>query len=49
MRGPMVNVSQSELEEVMADVPGGGDAQQRLFSMLTADHSRRMERLGLTP
>lgn len=25
------------------------DAQQRLFSSLTAEHSRRMERLGLTP
>lgn len=26
-----------------------GESQQRLFSMLTAEHSRRMERLGLTP
>lgn len=26
-----------------------GEAQQRLFSTLTAEHSRRMERLGLTP
>lgn len=28
---------------------GTGDVQQRLFSVLTAEHSRRMERLGLTP
>ena len=28
---------------------GSGDPQQRLFSALTAEHSRRMERLGLTP
>lgn len=33
----------------MADAPGTGDVQQRLFSALTAEHSRRMERLGLTP
>lgn len=26
-----------------------GDVQQRLFARLTAEHSRRMERLGLTP
>lgn len=37
------------LEEAMAEEPGQGDAQQRLFAVLTADHSRRMERLGLTP
>ncbi|KGM09097.1 ferritin-like fold-containing protein [Cellulomonas bogoriensis] len=36
---------------VQAQGSGGvpGDAQQRLFSTLTAEHSRRMERLGLTP
>lgn len=37
------------LEDTMADAPGLGDAQQRLFAILTADHTRRMERLGLTP
>ncbi|WP_149204323.1 ferritin-like fold-containing protein [Actinotalea subterranea] len=37
------------LERAMADVPGNGDAQQKLFAALTAEHSRRMERLGLTP
>lgn len=26
-----------------------GEAQQRLFALLTAEHTRRMERLGLTP
>ncbi|WP_024287123.1 ferritin-like fold-containing protein [Cellulomonas sp. KRMCY2] len=37
------------LDLAMADVPGNGDVQQRLFAELTAEHSRRMERLGLTP
>lgn len=37
------------LDRAMADTPGSGDAQQRLFASLTAEHSRRMERLGLTP
>ena len=37
------------LDRAMADAPGSGDAQQRLFACLTAEHSRRMERLGLTP
>ena len=33
----------------LLDFETPGDAQQRLFSALTAEHSRRMERLGLTP
>ncbi|WP_182111909.1 MULTISPECIES: ferritin-like fold-containing protein [unclassified Actinotalea] len=33
----------------LLEVGTPGDAQQRLFSALTAEHSRRMERLGLTP
>lgn len=41
------------LTDAMADDADGhqrgGDAHQRLFAALTADHSRRMERLGLTP
>lgn len=37
------------LEPAMAGTPGTGDAQQRLHSALTAEHTRRMERLGLTP
>ena len=37
------------LEEAATALPGSGDAHQRLFAALTADHSRRMERLGLTP
>jgi hypothetical protein len=40
------------LEQAMADEEGagsGGGTQQRLFAVLTAHHSRRMERLGLTP
>jgi hypothetical protein len=43
------------LEDAMAQPADGeaaqrvGDAHQRLFAALTADHSRRMERLGLTP
>lgn len=36
------------LDRAVADLPGTGDTQQRLFSVLTADHTRRMERLGLT-
>lgn len=36
------------LDEAMADQVGAG-TQQRLFALLTAEHSRRMERLGLTP
>lgn len=34
--------------QALGDEPTG-EAQQRLFSMLTAEHTRRMERLGLTP
>ena len=34
------------LEAAMAD-ERGADAQQRLFALLTAEHSRRMGRLGL--
>jgi len=26
-----------------------GEGQARMFAMLTAEHSRRMQRLGLTP
>ncbi len=46
------------VQHVLADHPDiaallardeGGDPQQRLFAQLTAEHSRRMERLGLTP
>lgn len=37
------------IEASVADLPGAGGPQQRLFAALTADHSRRMERLGLTP
>lgn len=37
------------LDDAVEGMPGSGDAQQRLFAALTADHSRRMERLGLTP
>ncbi|HEY3436564.1 MAG TPA: ferritin-like fold-containing protein [Actinotalea sp.] len=37
------------LDDAVVGLPGSGDAQQRLFGALTADHSRRMERLGLTP
>ena len=37
------------LERAMADAAGTGDPQARLFPVLTAEHSRRMERLGLTP
>ena len=37
------------LEIAMADAPGSGDAQQKVFAVLTGEHSRRMERLGLTP
>lgn len=37
------------LDRAMAGTAGSGDAQQRLFASLTAEHSRRMERLGLTP
>lgn len=29
-------------------VPGDGALQQRLFALLTAEHTRRMDRLGLT-
>ncbi len=29
-------------------LPGDGELQQRLFGALTAEHTRRMERLGLT-
>ena len=36
-------------EEAVADPDASGDAQQRLFAVLTAEHARRMERLGLTP
>lgn len=35
--------------DVRALVGDEPDAQQRLFASLTAEHSRRMERLGLTP
>jgi hypothetical protein len=38
----------SLLEDVAVDLPGTGDPQQRLFALLTAEHTRRMERLGLT-
>ena len=40
---------QGLLEASVVDLPGVGEPQQRLFAVLTADHSRRMERLGLTP
>ena len=40
---------QGLLEASVVDLPGAGEPQQRLFAALTADHSRRMERLGLTP
>ena len=36
------------LVQALGDEPAG-EAQQKLFSMLTAEHTRRMERLGLTP
>ena len=36
------------LDDVAAELPGTGEAQQRVFSILTAEHTRRMERLGLT-
>lgn len=39
---------ESLLDEVVTELPGTGDAQQRLFSLLTAEHTRRMDRLGLT-
>lgn len=35
--------------EIRALVEDAPDGQQRLFASLTAEHSRRMERLGLTP
>ncbi|WP_199424631.1 ferritin-like fold-containing protein [Actinotalea solisilvae] len=35
--------------EIRALVEDAPDGQQRLFAALTAEHSRRMERLGLTP
>jgi hypothetical protein len=34
---------------VQAEDAAAGEAQTRLFATLTAEHSRRMERLGLTP
>lgn len=34
------------LADAVADEQGAGDPQQRLFSHLTAEHSRRMDRLG---
>ncbi|MBO1752738.1 hypothetical protein J4G33_13075 [Actinotalea sp. BY-33] len=37
------------LMQTMDDDVVPGEAQQRLFAVLTAEHSRRMERLGLTP
>ena len=40
---------QGLLEASVADLPGTGEPPQRLYAALTADHSRRMERLGLTP
>ncbi len=33
---------------VEAAVPGDGELQQRVFGALTAEHTRRMDRLGLT-
>jgi hypothetical protein len=36
------------LAQALAD-EAPGDPQQRLFSLLTAEHSRRMDRLGLAP
>lgn len=39
----------AEHPEIRALVEDAPDGQQRLFAALTAEHSRRMERLGLTP
>ena len=36
------------LERALADGPGEQPLQQRLFAVLTAEHTRRMDRLGLT-
>lgn len=37
------------LEEALPKGQSAGELQQRLFAVLTGEHSRRMERLGLTP
>ena len=37
----------AELQRLLEDVVGPADAQQRMFNRLTAEHSRRMDRLGL--
>ena len=36
------------LEEALPRADGAGVLQQRLFAVLTGEHTRRMERLGLT-
>ncbi|NTW41900.1 MAG: hypothetical protein HGA44_18800 [Cellulomonadaceae bacterium] len=38
-----------EIEALLERACPGADPQQKLFASLTAEHSRRMERLGLTP
>ncbi len=43
-----VIVDHPELQRLLADVVGPQEAQQRLFTQLTAEHSRRMDRLGLS-
>ncbi len=43
-----VIVEHPELQGLLAAVVGPLDSQQRLFSQLTAEHSRRMDRLGLS-
>ena len=42
-----VVVAHPELQRLLEDVVGEAEAQQKLFAALTAEHSRRMERLGL--
>lgn len=37
------------LVRALGDDTATGEVQPRLFALLTAEHSRRMERLGLTP
>lgn len=46
-----VLADQPALRDLLVQVDDApvGEAQQRLFTTLTAEHARRMERLGLTP
>lgn len=44
-----VLVDHPQLKELLGAWMGEENLQQRLFSVLTTEHSRRMERLGLTP